>query len=547
VPLHIGLKNTNIDSILLIWPDRTYQRIVPGTATSLRLVYKRGLPTFDFSLLTRSRPNVTFPVSNVTSQAALNFVHEENRFVEFDREPLIPRMLSAEGPAVSVADINKDGFEDVYIGAARDHKSAVFLQQPSGRFRQLPEPFLDSDSIYEDVGACWADVNNDGNPDLVVASGGNEFYGNDFHNEPRVYVNDGRGNLSRLQNAFKGINLTASCVIPYDFNGDGYVDLFIGGRAIPWGYGQVPTSYLLLNNKNGTFTDVTSTYAKDLPQIGMVTSAVWYDIDQDGHKDLLLSLEWDGIVAFLNRSGTFQKKYLTTKKGWWNFLLPADVDGDGKVDLVLGNLGWNSRLKASEKEPVRLYYNDFDGNGSKEQVLSYYLDGKEIPFASKAELERQMPTLKKKFFYAEDFAKASMADVFGQDKLQSARVLTADYFSNAVLLNKGNLTFEIKALPPDAQLAPYKDAVLVNANGDDRPDILLMGNDYQSNISMGRYDADFGTLLVNKGGGNFVCTTLNGLVVKGQVRHIAPVVINHRQSYILARNNDSTMVIQFTH
>jgi enediyne biosynthesis protein E4 len=547
VPLHIGLKNTNIDSILLIWPDRTYQRIVPGTATSLRLVYKRGLPTFDFSLLTRSRPNVTFPVSNVTSQAALNFVHEENRFVEFDREPLIPRMLSAEGPAVSVADINKDGFEDVYIGAARDHKSAVFLQQPSGRFRQLPEPFLDSDSIYEDVGACWADVNNDGNPDLVVASGGNEFYGNDFHNEPRVYVNDGRGNLSRLQNAFKGINLTASCVIPYDFNGDGYVDLFIGGRAIPWGYGQVPTSHLLLNNKNGTFTDVTSTYAKDLPQIGMVTSAVWYDIDQDGHKDLLLSLEWDGIVAFLNRSGTFQKKYLTTKKGWWNFLLPADVDGDGKVDLVLGNLGWNSRLKASEKEPVRLYYNDFDGNGSKEQVLSYYLDGKEIPFASKAELERQMPTLKKKFFYAEDFAKASMADVFGQDKLHGARVLTADYFSNAVLLNKGNLTFEIKALPPDAQLTPYKDAVLVNANGDDRPDILLMGNDYQSNISMGRYDADFGTLLVNKGGGNFVCTTLNGLVVKGQVRHIAPVVINHRQSYMLARNNDSTMVIQFTH
>jgi hypothetical protein len=194
---------------------------------------------------------------------------------------------------------------------------------------------------------------------------------------------------------------------------------------------------------------------------------------------------------------------------------------------------------------VRLYYNDFDGNGTKEQVLTYYLGGKQIPFASKAELEKQMPFLKKKFLYAESFSKASLNQIFEQGRLEHAEIFTADYFSSAVLLNKGNLNFEVKAFPAEAQFAPYKDAVVLNANGDNRPDILLMGNDYESNVSMGRYDADFGTLLLNMGGGNFMCSSLNGLAVKGQVRHVAPVVINHQQAFILARNNDSTMVIQF--
>ena len=258
----------------------------------------------------------------------------------------------------------------------------MFIQQSSGGFLKTIEPGLDADSIYEDVSACFADVNNDGSPDLVVASGGNEFYGHDFHNEPRIYINDGKGNFSKLLNAFPNISLTASSVVPYDFNRDGFIDLFIGGRAVPWAYGQIPSSYLLVNNKNGTFTDVTSQFAKELSQVGMVTN-------------LLLSLEWDGIIAFINDHNNFKKRVLSDKKGWWNFILPCDVNGDGQVDLVAGNLGLNSRLKASEQEPVRLYYNDFDDNGKKEQVLTYYVGGKQIPFANKAELERQMPPLKK--------------------------------------------------------------------------------------------------------------------------------------------------------
>jgi len=225
--------------------------------------------------------------------------------------------------------------------------------------------------------------------------------------------------------------------------------------------------------------------------------------------------------------------------------LPVDIDNDGDIDLLAGNLGLNSRLKASDKEPLRLYFNDFDGNGKKEQVLTYYLEGKEIPFANKVELEKQMPILKKKFLYAGDFAKATLPELFTSEKLDEATKLTANYLSSAVLINKGNLQFETKALPMEAQFSSMKDAVVVNANDDNLPDILLMGNYYDPNIEMGRYDANFGTILINKGQGNFVAESINELAVKGQVRHIKPVTIGKQPAFILARNGDSAMVIKF--
>jgi hypothetical protein len=545
-PLFIGLDKTKVDSMILVWPDNTYQPVSFSTGqSSITLTYQKGLSLFDYSGITNHDKNPTRQVIDITKEANIDYMHRENRFQEFDREPLIPHMVSTEGPALAVADINHDGLEDVFIGSARNYKSAIFLQQPSGKFIKIIQPVLDNDSSYEDVDACWADVNNDGNIDLVVASGGNEFYGNDPHNTPRVYLNDGKANFTKLENAFDSLYLTASCVVPYDFNGDGYMDLFIGARAVPWEYGQVPQSYLLQNDGTGEFKNVTTNYANGLSNVGFVTQALWFDIDKDGDKDLLLSLEWGGIIAFINDKGKFTKKELTNKKGWWNFILPCDIDNDGDIDLIAGNLGLNSRLKASEKGPVHLYYNDFDGNGKKEQVLTYYIGRKEIPFANKAELEKQMPVLKKKFLYAEDFAKASLRELFTSEKLNQAEVQTADYFSNALLINNGNLQFETKALPAEAQLTSFKDAVVINANNDNLPDILLMGNYYENNIEMGRYDADYGTILINKGKGQFTCQTLNGLAVKGQVRHIRKININNQEAYILARNNDSAMVIKF--
>ena len=546
VPVHIGLDKTIVDSAFLIWPDNSYQPIrLSSNKPYPSFTYKKGLQKFDYTRITNYWQNPGRPMVDITSKVDLTYLHKEDLFVEFNREPLMPHMVSTEGPALAVADINHDGLEDVFIGSSKNNKSVVFLQQANGKFIRSPQPAIDADSAYEDVDAAWADVNNDGNIDLIVASGGNEFYGNDIQSMPRVYLNDGKAHFTRLEHAFDNIGLTASCVAPYDFNGDGFVDLFIGGRAVPWEYGKTPHSYLLQNDGKGHFTDVTEKYAKGLSQVGMVTQGLWVDIDKDGDKDLIVCTEWGGIDAFINNKGVFTKKELTGKKGWWNFVLPVDIDNDGDIDLIVGNLGLNSKLKASDKEPVKLYYNDFDDNGKKEQVLTYYLEGREIPFANKNELERQLPILKKKFLYAGDFAKASLKEIFSGEKLKNAQILTADYFANAILINDGKLNFTAQALPWQAQLSSYRDAVVVDANNDNLPDILLVGNYYDNNVQMGRYDADFGTILLNKGHGAFTAECINGLQVKGQVRHIRKITINKKEAFILARNNDSTMVIQF--
>ncbi len=545
-PIHIGLDKTKVDSALLIWPDNTYQHIDFSKNNSfLTVTYQKNLPKFNYNSLAQHWQNPTKPMEDITSKVNLDYKHEEDLFQEFNREPLIPHMLSTEGPGICVGDINRDGLEDVFMGSSKWKKSAVFLQQPSGKFIRTSQPDIEHDSTYEDVDACWTDINNDGYPDLVVASGGNEYYGKDSLLTPRIYLNDGRAHFTRLYNVFDSLFINASCVTPYDFNGDGFVDLFIGGRSVPWNYGQVPQSYLLQNDGKGKFIDVTSKYSGELSHIGFVTQALWFDINKDGKKDLLICTEWGGIYAFINNNGSFEKKTLCDKKGWWNFILPVDLNNDGNIDLIAGNLGLNSRLKASESEPVRMYYNDFDNNGKKEQVLTYYIDGKEIPFASKGELEKQIPVIKKHFLYAQDFAKASLEEVFTKDKLRSADTLTANYFYNAVLINRGNLNFDVQPMPWQAQLSPFKDAAVADANGDSLPDILLFGNYYENNIQMGRYDADFGTVLLNKGNNGFFAESLNGLQVKGQVRHIRSINIAGKQAYILARNNDSTMVIWF--
>ena len=337
---------------------------------------------------------------------------------EFNGEPLIPHMLSTEGPALAVADINHDGLEDVFIGASKNKKSAIFIQQANGKFIKSRQADLEEDSIYEDVSACFADVNNDGNTDLVIASGGDEP-GN-LLLQPRIYLNDGKGHFLKSENAFDNLFVNASSVAANDFNHDGNVDLFIGGRSVPGKYGEIPQSYLLQNDGKGHFKDVTKKYAEGLSDIGFVTSAIWFDINQDGDKDLLLTLEWGGIVAFINDHGFLHKKILCDKKGWWNFVLPVDVNNDGKMDLIVGNLGLNSRLKASDKEPVRMYYNDFDDNGKDEQILTYYVDGKEIPFASIKDLEKQIPSIKSPFPNAADFAKASLQELFTKEKLAAS-------------------------------------------------------------------------------------------------------------------------------
>jgi len=545
-PIHIGLDKTTVDSAFLVWPDNSYQRIqLKPLNTVLSFSYQTGLPKYDFEILKTHWSNQTRKVEDITARTNILYNHKENSYHEFEREPLIPHMLSTEGPGLVVADFNHDSLDDVFIGASRLGKSAVFLQQKSGKFIRTLQPGFEVDTNFEFVAPCTADINNDGFPDLVIANGGNEFYGSDEQLRPRVYLNDGHGIFTRDSSAFEGLYVNASSMVSLDFNRDGYMDLFIGARSVPFNYGQVPRSYLFMNNGKGKFIDVTDRVAPGLSTVGFITNAIWFDIDKDGQKDLLISLEWGGIVAYINHNGIFEKKQLTDKKGWWNFILPVDLNNDGQIDLIAGNLGLNSRLKASEKEPVRLYYYDFDGNGKKDQILSYYLEGHELPFANKDELEKQIPVLKKKFLYAEDFAKARFTDIFSKEDLDKADLMTANYFSNAILINRGNLNFDVVAMPWKAQLSPFRDAVVVDANHDSLPDILLVGNYYENNIQMGRNDADYGTLLINHGKDSFSTESLNGTQIRGQVRHIQKLHISGKEAFVLARNNDSTMIVQF--
>jgi enediyne biosynthesis protein E4 len=546
VPLQIGIGKTKIDSAFIIWPDNSFEKIVIDTLLQhLSAAYKKGLPFYKYDMITSFNKNTGNTVTDITAQTGLTYLHRENAFNEFDREPLLPHMVSTEGPALAVADINNDGLDDVFVGASKTFHNAIYLQQPDGKFIKTIQPELFKDSMYEDVDATWADINNDGNIDLIVASGGNEYYGKDEHLLPRIYLNDGKANFTKLQNAFSNAYVTASCIIANDFNGDGVTDLFLGGRTVPWNFGEIPRSYLLQNDGTGKFTDVTDKYADGLSNVGMVTNAVWVDIDKDKDKDLIVSCEWGGITAFINTKGNFTKKQLTDKNGWWNFVLPVDADNDGDLDLIAGNLGLNSRLQASKEEPVRLYFNDFDDNGKHEQVLTYYVQHKEITFSTKGELEKQMPLLKKKYIYAADFAKATFTDIFSAAKINTSVISTADYFANAILINNGNLNFTTQALPWQAQLTSYRDASIVDANNDNLPDIFLTGNYYGHNIHNGRYDADFGSVLINMGKGQFNCQNLNGIILKGEARHIRPIKIANQPAYVVAKNNDSAAVIKF--
>lgn len=535
----IGKGHRKIDSVLIIWPDNSFKSLT-NIENKIEAAYKEGLPKLDFS---RFAVQSETQFTDVTEKSDISYHHKENDFVEFNREPLIPHETSSEGPALAVGDVNGDGLEDIFIGAAKRETPIVYFQTQQGTFRESNQSDLYKDNKYEDVDAHFVDVDNDNDLDLVVASGGNEYYYDDPAIESRVYLNDGKGQFTRNPYALSGIFTTAQRLIPYDFTGDGFVDLFLGSRAVSWAYGETPTSYLLVNDGKGNFKDESAKYNKEIKKIGMVKDAVWQDMDKDGDKDLIVCIEWGHIYAFENNGNHFTKHKLTNKLGWWNLTLPVDIDNDDDLDIIAGNLGLNSRLSASKDEPVEMYYYDFDGNGKKEQILTYFIDGKKTVFANKMEIQKQLPKLKKEYLYAKDFANASLQDLFGKSSLRAAQHYKADFFENALLKNEGNWNFTTEVLPMSLQHTPYFAGTSLDWNHDQFSDLLLFGNYYGCNVQMGRYDGDYGKLVLSHGG-NFEVSNLPGLAIKGQVKKVLPIAINNQRHFIIARNDEAPVLMK---
>lgn len=545
VPLFIGIGDpATVDSVYCIWPDQRYQKVENRQFnTTQTLTWNAGLPSADFRSLYPVKKSA-YEFADVTAATGLYFNHIENPFIEFNRETLIPNMVSTEGPALAVGDVNGDGLEDVFFGSSKRERSALYLQLPNGKFVLKTPAAIVQDSIYEDVDAVFADLENDGDLDLVIAAGGNEYRNEEEPMKQRAYLNDGKGNFSKAD-PFPGIYGTMSCVLPCDYNGDGRTDFFFGGRAVPWNYGISPNSYLLENLGNGRFENVTDRVLPVADLQVMVKKGAWSDLDGDGDQDLLLATDWSEMLVLVNNKGTFEKKALPGGKGWWNFVLPFDFDGDGDVDILAGNTGGNCRFKPSVEEPVRMYVHDFDANGQVEQILTYYVKSREIPFANHEEMIKALPMLKKKYLLSKDFARASIEELFGKDNLKKSVLREVDNFQSIYLENTGQpFSFKVHPLPDELQFSSLQAAAILDLDGDGKKEVVLGGNFYECNIEMGRYDAFYGKALTIGANGQMQVSALGDLRIKGQTRRIQPVQVGKRPCLVFARNNAPGIVLE---
>ncbi|AHM61860.1 ASPIC/UnbV domain-containing protein [Flammeovirgaceae bacterium 311] len=542
--LTIGMgKDSVVERLIVVWPDRRFQELhrLKGNGM-LTLNQAEASGTYSFA-----REATTPAFTDLTAALPVPYKHEENKYVEFNREALLPHMSSTEGPKLAVGDVNGDGLEDFFVGGAKRQPGSLFIQTATGVASSNVALFK-ADSLAEDVAALFLDYDGDHDLDLVVVSGGNEFQGKSKALEVRFYLNDGRGNFSRDQQASPGIHVTGSCITAADYDGDGDPDLFIGGRVVPWNYGSTPNSYLLQNQGGGRFKDIT-TEVEGLANAGMVKDATWADLDGDGFQELVLVGEWMPITVFSNQKGKLGKadfSSLDKSNGWWNVVKVADIDGDGDLDLIAGNLGLNSKLKASAERPVSLYIHDFDGNEKSDPLLYHYMGDKQYLFATKDELVSQLRTVKGKFVQYGEFANTDQTRLFEQQQIDKAEKRYAYEFRSGVYLNDGDGKFTFKPLPAQAQFSPIQSLVLVDFDGDGKPDLLSGGNMYEVNIQRGRYDADFGTLMHNAGNGLFtvVPPAQSGVLIEGQVRDMQKIRLQGQELVLISKNNAPLQLLQ---
>ncbi len=547
--LNFGLGKLNMaQKVLIEWPDgKTTEMDSVKTNQILEVFQKDAIAEREESL---DNAKKVFLAKNA-SDFGIDFKHKENNFVDFDRDRLIYHMLSTEGPKISVDDINKDGLDDFYIGGAKDQAGSLYLQSKTGSFKKSNEALFDSDSVSEDIGSKIFDANNDGYLDLYVCSGGNEFSSSSSALLDRLYLNDGKGSFKKSPQLLPANKFeSTSCVKSVDYDGDGDQDLFVGVRLEPFRYGVPMNGYILNNDGHGNFNNVSDLLATGLKNLGMITDAEWGDIDGDKDLDLIVVGEWMKINVFINEKGKFVNRTdesgLSQSNGWWNTIVKADIDMDGDIDFVLGNHGLNSRFRASVDKPVSMYVNDFDKNGSVEQIICTYNGEKSYPMALRHDLISQIPSLKKKFLKYESYKDATITDIFTPEQMTGALKLEAYNLATSILINDGKGKFEMRQLPMEAQFSPMYGICTGDFNGDGNQDVLMGGNFYRVKPEVGRYDASYGVFLKGDGKGNFtyIKPKESGFFVDGEVRDVKKIVIGKSNYVIVARNNDTPLLFK---
>ncbi|TWR29438.1 hypothetical protein FPZ43_10835 [Mucilaginibacter pallidiroseus] len=540
--LTIGLGKVNVlDSLQVIWPGGKYQ-VIKNVKANKVYSYKAADATAQYNY---DLPSASTLFTETASTLFDNVpMHVEDHFIDFDNERLMLQMLSTENPYMAKGDINGDGLDDFYFGGSKDTPAAIYIQQQNGRFkRYIPEDF-EKQVYLENAGAVFGDFDGDGDQDLIVAVGGNADEPGDPIYLPRFFENDGKGNLHRNPQKSIRLSVNASVIVAADYDKDGHLDLFLGGRSVPKTYGEAPQSFVLHNDGKGNFTDVSAKVFGADNKLGMVTAAQWADLDNNGYPDLVVAGNWMGIKVYKNNKGSFtEDKQLDNYKGWWSALQVADINADGKLDIVAGNIGQNIKFKASATQPMKLYVKDFDNNGTKECITSMYKnDSIAYVFHMKPDLVGQMPLLKKKYLKYADYAGKPFDQVFDADALKGAEVHEMNYLSSAVFIAGAGGKFNVKPLPYNAQLSNVGTILIDDIDNSGKPSIILGGNFYGFKPEVGRLDASYGQIYkYTDKGFTYLPPSKTGIKLTGQIRSSLMIKNRQQQKYYLFGVNDDKL------
>lgn len=533
----IGLGTmTSVDSMIVIWPNRTYSKYDRPAIDKVH-VLEQPLSAISLPVL-----NINPTKETLLSIAPSNFdQHKEDDYIDFYSERNLPKLLSQEGPQATAGDINGDGLDDVYIAGANGQAGQLYLQQTSGSFVKKLVPDFEKFADFEDVAVLFFDADKDGDLDLFVGSGGNNHPSDSRELQHRLYKNDGKGNFSIDTNAFPMNGMNIAIALAHDVDADGDLDLFVGSRSTPQQYGISPISYLYENNGSGKFTDIAATKYKELSGLGMLTGAAWVDVDGDKTKELIVVGEWMNPRIFKITKTKVEELAtgLEDKKGWWQTVSTADLDGDGDQDLVLGNIGDNFYLHPTAEKPAKLWLNDFDNNQSPDRILSQTINGKDMPVFLKKDMEDQLPILKKQNLRHESFSKKSIQELFSQELIKKSVIREFNFTSSVIAINDGKGKFSIKILPERVQFSSINAIQPIDVNRDGFTDLVMGGNQFVFPPQFERLDASFGHVLLNDGKGDFKWqgSDISGLELRGQIRDIVQIEKSNTKKILILQNN----------